>query len=933
MLVDAIVDRLCAMIAPDVPLPDLGRVAVILPGMAARRAVQRRLAERFGAVLPPKLMMPSQLLRFGMPPGRLASAMESELLWTRAIGKALETPEKFDLLFPGRTVDLHRMPGKLFAQLREELTRGGISIAEAAPELGNRGSQLAELEKLFLAELAHLGFDDPLVLDRRAASEVEDLAQFDRIILAFVPDLPHMLKKKLENFSAAYAEKLEIWVHAPESEKDSFDEFGVPLAEVWAERALELDLDSIEIAVDDLDAAVKVRDFLVGQDDAFDPEQCAVALADPQLEGRFIDVLGQIGEATETPLLVSSSTGVPAGKLRMAQLGAALVEFLKNRDDFSAAQALLVERDFLAAHCATPGSENKILAALDEFCMTRYPDDFNAALQLMRELAPRDAASERLLPIFEEMAQLGRDVAGSARAADFLRTFFNRIFHREIDRNELSFGIALGDEIELFRRKLGEFDALAADLTDGVGQVAVIELFFHHFETEMLPVKRGDFVLEGMLEIPFFCAPRIALVGINEKNYPDRIAPTAFLTDSIRRKLRLRHNGDTFARAMCHLYSLLAPRRPGDVRLFVLKHSAQKEVLKPSPLFFSGALPEAELLARVHRFFGAVSARAVAGNAVADEKRFTFDWQSDNIRFFDAAPVLAVTAFKKYLASPVDFFFSSVLHADPNDYTLTEPDVRAFGTTCHAAFERLKELFCDSEEAFYRALEHNLANILRENYGETLPVLVKLQSDNLLQRFHYAAADLEQSRREGFVLIEAEYRFGGGTPIPLGEGFVKGTADRIEYCAARNTLRILDIKTGKIDSVVKEHYQSRKQQFINLQLPLYAILLRRDTEFARRHPEIDLATVKIECGYFLLPRAVTESRIEIWNPGDFDALLPDAEACAVRVIAEVKAMKEKIFFCDPERNSLPDPLKQIVPDLQQSLPKVVWRKVESEQNE
>ncbi len=923
LLVDAIVERLCTRISPSSPMADLGRIAVVLPGMAARRAVQRCLSEKFGALLPPALLMPSQLLRCGAEKGHPASPMETELIWQRAIARALKTPEKFPLLFPGDTADLRRIPGKLFAQLREELTRGGISIADAAGALGNRGSELAELEKLFLAELAKFGFDDPLQLDRNAAESIAPLTEFDRIILAGVPDLPHMLKKRLANLCAARQDALEIWIHAGEDESAAFDDFGVPLADVWEKRALPLDTAAIEIVADDRDAALCARDFALGAGDHFDAENCTVALADPNLEAAFIKSFSEIGSATERPLAVTASIGVPAKKLRLARLGAALVDFLKNSDDFAAGAALLVERDFLAACAAQGKSENQILAALDDFRQSSFPDDFGAALNFLRKSADNWKSAEILLPLLEKIADLPRDMEQSESAAVFLQDFFNAVFHRELDRSEKSFGISLGDEIELFRRKLGEFCALPPELTEGTERTAALELFFQHFEQEMLPVVRGDLVLEGMLEIPFFTSRRVILVGVNEKFYPDRIAPTAFLTDSIRRKLHLRHNGDTFARAMCHLHSLLDPRQSADVKFFVLKISAQKDVLKPSPLFFSGALPETDFLARTRKLFGEVSARQTEKRSADEVRRFTFDWQTGEIAFFDNAPVLAVTAFKNYLAGAERFFLSNVLRADPVDYTLAEPDASGFGSICHAAFEPLQKTSCDSEEAFFCALERNLDRYLQENFGDPIPVLIKLQRENLLQRFQYAAKLLEAGRKEGFVLLEAEYVFGGGTPIPLGDGFVKGTADRIEYCAASNTLRILDIKTGKIDSVEKEHYKAGK--FINLQLPLYAILLRRDKEFFRRHPEVDRESVTIECGYFLLPRAVTESRIDLWQQEKFDALLDEAQMCAERVLAEVKEMKNKLFFGAPGKNVLPDALAQIITDFAAAFPTVSWQ--------
>ena len=88
--------------------------------------------------------------------------------------------------------------------------------------------------------------------------------------------------------------------------------------------------------------------------------------------------------------------------------------------------------------------------------------------------------------------------------------------------------------------------------------------------------------MEGCLEIPFLDAEKVVFCGMNEKYFPDRIELTPFLTDTLRRQIGLRSNRETAARARCHLQSLLACRKSGDVDFIILRQDSEKLSLRPS---------------------------------------------------------------------------------------------------------------------------------------------------------------------------------------------------------------------------------------------------------------------------------------------------------------------------------------------------------------
>ncbi|MCX6984802.1 MAG: hypothetical protein NT118_08650 [Lentisphaerae bacterium] len=62
-----------------------------------------------------------------------------------------------------------------------------------------------------------------------------------------------------------------------------------------------------------------------------------------------------------------------------------------------------------------------------------------------------------------------------------------------------------------------------------------------------------------------------------------------------------------------------------------------------------------------------------------------------------------------------------------------------------------------------------------------------------------------------------------------------------------------------------------------MQLPLYQLLLEKEGNFK---------DAKIICGYFNLPKAISDTGIEIWD--GMDSYLKDAEKCAVGVIESIR---------------------------------------------
>ena len=82
-------------------MPDFSRIMVVLPGKIARQNVQKELLKSFpGGLLLPQLTTPHGLLYAGFGnPGEIVSAAAEDILWGRAVKKALEKKEHFQNIF------------------------------------------------------------------------------------------------------------------------------------------------------------------------------------------------------------------------------------------------------------------------------------------------------------------------------------------------------------------------------------------------------------------------------------------------------------------------------------------------------------------------------------------------------------------------------------------------------------------------------------------------------------------------------------------------------------------------------------------------------------------------------------------------------------------------------------------------------------------
>ena len=903
-------------------LVDLSRIMVLIPGRHASRILNEKMVSLLeplaAGLLPPEFYTPERFILEGAGRFPVASEMEMAHVWKKVLENC--GPEEFPNLFPRRFEEqteavLAYLAGQ-FMQLVGELSAGGRSVADVCrlsslvdPE---RWNEILTLQKRVRKILAEANRMDPEELKGNLASSVTEFQRFERILVIGMPDLSALLLKRLAK--AAESMELEIWVHAPEALADRFDGWGRPIPEKWAAEPLpfsrgekngiqEIYRTETEDQMASVAAALLLesgrnldgKSIAVGNEKLFMPlcrELSTLTLPD----GKNLNVLNPSGE--------------PMRGLRLFDLLSRLRNFLSD-SRFEHARALIQHPDVLrrlAEECAL--TENRILNLVDRCVIRHLPDQFNTVFQ---------TAEPEVRPLFELLAKLRENGLRKSSPAELIHDWIRWVYSSGTPPP--SHGIPLESETAVLEEtlKIMQNSPLFrnAPLLECLGEL-LLRIAGHRLYRKR---EVHDFPVGGFLELPWSDAREIILCGMNDGLIPESVRGSSFLSDSRRKALNLPNNAQRAARDQFYLESILHSHPAGTIRFLASRFDSESRPQSYSRFFFQGdrktVLERAALLYE--------SMRMPDFSAEKKSGGLHFILQPDYSATPVEEPVISVTAFRDYLASPFRFFLKYWRKMCPTDFELKEMDRAGFGSCCHAALERAGRKAVSDPDRMKELLFEELDQFMRETYGAPLPPLLAIQNEQIKQRLAWCAIRLAECA-ETFKVLELEYPLGGEHGSLSFAGLrIRGRIDRIDYSPEQNLLRLIDYKTmdgGK--SPEDAHWRSKKRCFSDLQLPLYRILLERDPEFRARHPEIDFRTVRILCGYLSMPRSVTDTRFQFWE--GMEALLPEAEQTIRRISDEIREMAKGIFHENPEQKvEYDDFLAIFLPDLRSAVPSAVWK--------
>ena len=865
---------------------DLASQLIIVPTRRAGRRLREGLAAhaatRHQAVFPPRVVLPEHVLTETLAPGQTATNEAMLVAWIEVL-RGLQI-EDFDAVFPIAPPDsgfawAARL-ARQFLHLQAELGENGLRIADVPDRAGpfpesRRWQQLAELERRFEARLASSGLQSV----HAARIAVADMGRapdgIDRITLVATPDPMPLVLRRLEALAGTVA--VEVLVHGPDTA--DFDAWGRPVIDSWVHRPLDLaDFEALVRPCLDPSAQADTIAAIATACGADADGLLGIAVADPEIRAPLHHRLRQAGLRSYDP----EGTAHRQGELfRILELLLALVEE-PACDTACALVRCPTVLAWLGGRAEDGFSTASLLEALDALRATHLPPTIADAIAHARGHRPRSGevswqpAADALESIQDLIARAARGFPEGVQ--EVLATVFGqRSYH-------------IGQDEDLRAIAAAEAWAASAQATaDAVGRIGRLgardtwRLALQQFAQAPYFEEKppGAVELQGWLELHWDDAPHLLVAGLNDGRVPAAIVGDAFLPEALRERLGLRTNATRLARDAYLLHALLASRSTaGRVDLLVGRTSAAGEPLRPSRLLLQCAAKD--LPARVEYLFGELPAPAGA-SALAWRRA----WQ---VTPPPPEPVeaVSVTAFHDHLACPFRFYLRHKLRMRAVDPLKEELDARDFGNLVHHALEGLflepAMRGCTDEARIKALLADRFDRRARALYGAHVPVPLLVQLESGRQRLAHAARVHAEDAVRGWVIHAVEQKF----TCPIGPIAVTGRIDRIDRHVSTGSIRVLDYKTYDQPKTPQGTHTRRARAGMLPEPPAYALFTTPEgIELAWTDLQLPLYRRAlaaeyghaIQIGYFNLPKAATETVINLWDGFD-DVWQAAADRCA-----------------------------------------------------
>ena len=938
---------------------DLTDTIIICPTEEAVRRLRQSLAEaaaeRDSAVMAPHVWHPASALAPSSPllAQTIAPPLQERIAWTHALKAA--PLEEMRALFPAlpETQDLAwaSAVAETLRKVRHALGAGGHSLQSAAGDLASmddaeRWQALAALEEAYLLALSRWNLQDAQEAKRRAAVQPVLPAGVTRVLVFAVADAPPLFLTWLRALSSTIA--VDIFVHAPESERTKFSELGVPLPEAWGDEAViscPVSHDRMHRMAGPEDQARLAVHLLTEL--AAAPQPVAIGTCDPALASVLEGTLTAQGARVYNPSGRSARQHIITQVLRTGWKAAhspswrAWLPFLRMDDVLRAicreaklppasTVALEASADPTASTEESSGklSLNRVLRELDEFHAQHLPPTLKDAVALSG-INTKFSGLHAALTVAEQRAEhWGAPSCAQAIREILLWLYGERKFDtsRDTDRH---FGELFGEALRL----ADEVDAVRGHDSPADWMSHVLDALQ---EGQMADLRgEVDLVLHGWLELPWEPAPGLVITGFNDEHIPGSPGADPFLPDKARQKLGLSCQATRRARDG-YLFRAMAEQRreTGALHVILGRVSSDQDALRPSRLLLDAS--DADLPDRVRHLFPREEEESAASPRPRRISAFQLhpplrQWKKDTISAY---------TLKRYLACPFRFYLSDVLGMRAVESGQRELSPMDFGNVVHAvleSFSRDKAMPDSTDENRIASwLIEALETQAHARLGGRPLFPVALQIESMRQRLRAFAKIQAELRADGWRIITAEENFGKEWGLSFSGVPFTGKIDRIDRNVHTGMLRVIDYKTSKSEKGPSvAHYRKAKpheqdnpgeswkcfedakdvcQRWTDLQLPLYVAAV------ARKWPDAP----GVETAYITLPATVEDVKLRPWENLSAD-VLSSATDCAEEAVSRI----QQGIFWPPAADLKLDDFSDILADdaVRHVVPQEFWKEV------
>lgn len=449
--------------------------------------------------------------------------------------------------------------------------------------------------------------------------------------------------------------------------------------------------------------------------------------------------------------------------------------------------------------------------------------------------------------------------------------------------------------------------------------------------------------LNGWMELLYCPAERLVIAGMHDRQIPEKWPVSPLLTRSARQQLGMHGDEDRAARDAFLLRCLLGSRKPGNVTFVFSLFDIRKDPTAPTPLLFT-LCPKNRLPELVAHFFGRDDTRphspspaySSAGWNYLHLGQMTPEASNDAEAIAKKAAQCTLSDFglpnpmegrhfspsvlADFLKCPLSFWLKRVRHLkdDNTDDDRDTLQANHVGDCLHRVLEQFVRLYpslekyrdvhaevgekLSTEQELHAAQESVRQELLKifeqtyeQEYGKPALLPRQMQRENMKARLAayagihtalwkegwHAALD-----EEGKVMVEYEVNWawqGHNITMKIDRVDERYTPD------GRRELRVIDYKTGGVESCLKKHmshlnegmltllkeilpdwvpplayFGNRKEpepfRWVELQLPLYVLWVKE--EWVKQHqPE----EPSYEAAYICLSRKPDDTKLLVWG--------------------------------------------------------------------
>ena len=317
--------------------------------------------------------------------------------------------------------------------------------------------------------------------------------------------------------------------------------------------------------------------------------------------------------------------------------------------------------------------------------------------------------------------------------------------------------------------------------------------------------------------------PALIIAGMHDGVVPESVNADAFLPNSLRGQLGMMDNDRRYARDMYAMQVALTTRQ--ELRIVVGRRDASGDPLVPSRLLTACKL--AELPSRVlHLVDGSQTDIPVRAKTLLSGKSTGAGLSIPRPETVRPPTRISVTAFREYLRCPYRFYLKHVLKLRSESDDLSEMDAPQFGNLIHDTLALLEGDIGRSSDVdeVTEFLVSNLQTLATETFGANPAAAVLIQIEQAEQRLRNFAVEQAKRAADGWEIRYVETGVEASDGLKIGHGGelnLIGRIDRVDFHPETNRWAIWDYKTSdKAKAPVTAHW-SKKDGWIDLQLPLY----------------------------------------------------------------------------------------------------------------